>query len=79
MKGGVIALLPLHGMLGLWNELVCLAIPLTVILGIAWAVLRGDTSVSMSTGDTDAAREAEKVYVSTRAGHYDLPFFVPWE
>lgn len=33
-------LLPLHGGTGLWDELVCLVVPATAIMGVALAVLR---------------------------------------
>jgi hypothetical protein len=33
-------LIVLHGAVGIWDEVACLAIPATVILGIALAVLR---------------------------------------
>jgi len=33
-------LILLHGAVGIWDEVACLAIPATVILGVALAVLR---------------------------------------
>ncbi len=33
-------LIVLHGAVGIWDEVACLAIPATVILGVALAVLR---------------------------------------
>lgn len=33
-------LIVLHGAAGIWDEVACLAIPATVILGVALAVLR---------------------------------------
>jgi hypothetical protein len=35
-----VILLPLHGSVGYWDEIVCLALPATVIMGVALALLR---------------------------------------
>lgn len=37
---GVVNLILLHGAAGIWDEVACLAIPATAILGVALAVLR---------------------------------------
>ena len=33
---------PLHGATGVWDEVVCLVVPATAIMGVALAVLRGN-------------------------------------
>lgn len=33
-------LIPLHGSAGFWDEIVCLALPATVVLGVALTILR---------------------------------------
>lgn len=33
-------LLPLHGAVGVWDEVLCLVIPATAIMGVALAVLK---------------------------------------
>jgi len=44
-------LLPLHGAVGYWDEIACLAIPLTVIVGIALAVLRPKLAAPVDTAE----------------------------
>ena len=50
-------LIVLHGAVGVWDEVACLAIPATVILGVALAVLREKPApdaapVADAAGDT---------------------------
>jgi hypothetical protein len=60
-------LLLLHGAAGIWDEVACLVIPATVIMGVALAVLRekpsedadGETDVQDAVGASDASIGAD--------------------
>ena len=58
----MVHLILLHGATGFWDEVVCLAVPATAIMGVALAVLRqqgarGDTADQEDGGaTTDEAR-----------------------
>lgn len=53
----------LHGVVGVWDEVICLALPVTVIMAVALAVLRekpqptgaGDASGGAESSDGDPA------------------------
>ena len=47
--------LPLHGTTGYWDEIACLALPATVIMGIALSLMRQDRA------GASAGREVENV------------------
>jgi hypothetical protein len=57
-------LLPLHGASGFWDEILCLVVPATAIMGVALAVVRqqpkdaegGDSSDDAPAGTDDAPR-----------------------
>ncbi|HEY8597127.1 MAG TPA: hypothetical protein VIL85_01775 [Thermomicrobiales bacterium] len=49
-------LILLHGVTGIWDEVACLAIPATAILGVALAVLR--EKPAQDDGDAEAGTEA---------------------
>ena len=38
--GHIVHLLPLHGAVGAWDEVLCLMVPATAIMGVALAVLK---------------------------------------
>ncbi len=70
----MLMLLPLHGVIGYWDELVCLAIPFTVILGIGWAVLRGGHGAPKTIGERDLPKTVADEPIAipgnpTTAGH----------
>ncbi len=48
-------LIVLHGAAGIWDEVACLAIPATVILGVALAVLREKPPLDDTPGADSAA------------------------
>jgi hypothetical protein len=53
------SLLPLHGAAGAWDEVICLVVPATAILGVALAVLKqhpeDDADTEDATNDDDQA------------------------
>ena len=53
-------LLPLHGAAGVWDEVACLVVPATAIMGVALAVLRQQPADDESAEDTidDTAESA---------------------
>lgn len=48
-------LILLHGAIGIWDEIACLAIPATAILGVALAVLREKPAQDEDSDDVDTA------------------------
>ena len=52
-------LILLHGTSGIWDEVACLVIPATAIMGVALAVLREKPNALDETGD--AAADVEGV------------------
>ncbi|MGN6813715.1 MAG: hypothetical protein ACTHMP_22830 [Thermomicrobiales bacterium] len=54
-------LLPLHGSVGYWDEIACLALPATVIMGVALALFRQeqkqgfDAHIEEGTDEDEAA------------------------
>ncbi len=57
-------LILLHGALGIWDEVACLVIPATAILGVALAVLR---EKPQGDADTDGEAGADVVDANDRA------------
>lgn len=51
-------LILLHGAVGIWDEVACLAIPATAILGVALAVLREKPAQEEDADDVDPEEEA---------------------
>jgi hypothetical protein len=47
-------LILLHGATGIWDEVACLVIPATAIMGVALAVLREKPNALDETGDAAA-------------------------
>jgi hypothetical protein len=47
-------LILLHGTSGIWDEVACLVIPATAIMGVALAVLREKPNALDETSDADA-------------------------
>lgn len=63
-------LIVLHGAAGIWDEVACLAIPATVILGVALAVLREKPSPKESpVADSTASEKNEEPGTDGRAVH----------
>jgi len=56
-------LLLLHGAAGIWDEVACLAIPATVILGVALAVLREKPVQDADDPDPDPDPDPEDAIV----------------
>ncbi len=67
---GIVNLILLHGAAGIWDEVACLAIPATAILGVALAVLRekpaqdedgedADTETPLANAENDAGESAK--------------------
>ena len=58
-------LILLHGAAGVWDEVVCLVIPATAIMGVALAILRGnpdqaDETEEIADADEDSETAAEE-------------------
>ncbi len=63
-------LIVLHGVAGIWDEVACLAIPTTVILGVALAVLREKPPLDDTLGADSAAIDTnEEPATGGRAVH----------
>ena len=46
-------LLPLHGAAGVWDEVACLVVPATAIMGVALAVLKQQSTEDVDSEDTN--------------------------
>ncbi len=64
---GIVNLILLHGAAGIWDEVACLTIPATAILGVALALLRAkpaqdeeDEAANAETSLTSAENSAEE-------------------
>jgi len=67
-------LIVLHGAAGIWDEVACLAIPATVILGVALAVLREKPSPEEApVTDTAASDTNEESATGGRAVQGEKP------
>lgn len=65
-------LLPLHGAAGIWDEVMCLAVPATAIMGVALVVLRqqpdAEASAEEEADDADDAAPAEDAAGAAHSG-----------
>ena len=65
-------ILLLHGAVGIWDEVVCLAVPATAIMGVALVVLRQQPVADSSAEDTidgsDDLAPAEDVAGAAHSG-----------
>ncbi len=53
----LLMLLPLHGAAGFWDEIICLVVPATAIMGVALAVMKQQPQDAEGEDDTDDAPE----------------------
>lgn len=67
--GCAVHLILLHGAVGIWDEVVCLVVPATAIMGVALAVLRGGPGQAAEADDADASDEGS----SAKADDLVLP------
>jgi hypothetical protein len=69
-----VILLPLHGAVGYWDEIACLALPATVIMGVALALLRQEQKQGVEAHSEEDEADAmgdEEVRVAASARHDD--------
>lgn len=50
----------LHGSAGLWDEIVCLALPATIVMGFALALLRQERRHPAASGATAPTTDADE-------------------
>ena len=53
-------LLPLHGASGFWDEILCLVVPATAVMGVALAVMKQQPQEAEGEDDSDDAPEASE-------------------
>jgi hypothetical protein len=59
--------LPLHGAAGFWDEIICLVVPATAIMGVALAVMKQQPQEAEDEDDSaDPAGEAPRPQVHDR-------------
>lgn len=61
-------LIVLHGAASIWDEVACLAIPATVILGVALAVLREKPPPDDTTGMDPVVAHTDEEAITSRHG-----------
>ena len=63
---GIVNLILLHGVAGIWDEVACLAIPAMAILGVALAVLRAKPAQDEEDEDANAETSLTSVENSAK-------------
>ena len=62
-------LIPLHGATGFWDEVICLVVPATAIMGVALAVMKQQPQDA--EGEDDSADPAEGTAEAPRPRVHD--------